>query len=61
MTELLTQQEVGQILRLPARTASKLVKRPTFPAPVINESQKLRRWSKPSIERWINEQEKRNG
>lgn len=61
MTELLTPQDIAQILRLPARTTSKIVRRASFPAPVVNESQKLRRWSRQSIEQWIVEQERRNG
>lgn len=61
MTELLTPQDIAQLLRLPARTTSLVVRRSTFPAPVINESQKLRRWAKTSVEQWMIEQEKRNG
>ena len=60
MIQLLTPQQISEMLQLPLRKTSELVKRPSFPAPAINESQKLRRWTMESVEGWIKQQEKRN-
>lgn len=31
----------------------RLTKRPDFPLPVVNVSQKMRRWSRDEVERWL--------
>lgn len=36
-----------------AHTTNRLTKRPDFPKPVVNLSQRLRRWKRSDVERWI--------
>lgn len=57
---LLTPQDIADILKLPQRNASTLIRSPGFPPPAVDLSRKLRRWSRDSVEGWIKKQEKQN-
>jgi predicted DNA-binding transcriptional regulator AlpA len=55
---LMSIQDIAAVLRLnPAHVRDRLVKRPDFPRPAINEP-RFRRWRAAAIDRWISEQEK---
>ena len=61
MTELLTPQEIADILKVPLRQAKeKVLRSPGFPAPALNLSQKLRRWSRADVEGWIERKARQN-
>ena len=61
MTELLTPQEIADILKLPLRQAQEKVLRSAgFPPPAVNLSQKLRRWSRADVEGWIERKARQN-
>lgn len=61
MTELLTPQEIADILKVPLRQAKeKVLRSPGFPAPALNLSQKLRRWSRADVESWIERKARQN-
>lgn len=61
MTELLTPQEIADILKVPLRIAQEQVLRTSsFPPPAINLSQKVRRWYRQDVEDWIAKKAKQN-
>jgi len=61
MTELLTPAEIAAMLKVPVRIAQEQVLRtPSFPAPAINLSQKVRRWFRSDVEDWIAKKAKQN-
>lgn len=61
MSELLTPQEIADILKVPLRQAQEKVLRSAgFPPPAVNLSQKLRRWSRADVEGWIERKARQN-
>lgn len=61
MTELLTPQEIADILKVPLRSVQeKVLYSGSFPAPAINLSQKLRRWSRADVEAWLEKKARQN-
>lgn len=60
MTELLTPDDIAAKLKLPKRHTMELLRSPHFPAPAINQSQKLRRWTAQAVEAWIEAQARKN-
>lgn len=61
MTELLTPQEIADMLKVPLRIAKEQVLRTnSFPPPAINLSQKTRRWLRSDVEGWINKKARQN-
>ena len=57
MTELLTPQDIAQILGMSKTyVRDRLVKRPDFPRPAISLSQKTRRWSQVDVRSWMQRQ-----
>jgi predicted DNA-binding transcriptional regulator AlpA len=61
VTELLTPQEIADMLKVPVRIAQEKVLRSAgFPPPTINLSQKVRRWSRADVEGWIERKARQN-
>ncbi len=52
--ELLDTADRATMLRLTrAHVVGRLIKRPDFPDPIINISQRLRRWLRSDVESWL--------
>jgi predicted DNA-binding transcriptional regulator AlpA len=52
--ELINTEDISQILGLSrAHVVGRITKRPDFPAPVVNHSQRIRRWLRSDVESWI--------
>ena len=61
MTDLLDLDGISQIIGTPrAYVRDTLVKRPDFPRPCLNLSNKMRRWGKQDVEKWVELQARRN-
>jgi predicted DNA-binding transcriptional regulator AlpA len=58
---LLTPQDIAQMLQVHQKTALQVIRSPGFPPPAVDHSRKVRLWIKDSVEKWLREQEKRNG
>jgi predicted DNA-binding transcriptional regulator AlpA len=59
MSELLSTADIAQMLGLTREyTTDTLTKRPGFPPPRVNASQKLRRWAREDVEQWLSGPEK---
>ena len=53
-TELIDTAEIARILGVSrAHCVGRLIKRPDFPRPAVNISQRLRRWQRDAVMRWI--------
>lgn len=53
MSDTINTGEIAQLLGCTRHhVTARLSKRPDFPAPVINVSQKLRAWAKEDVEAW---------
>lgn len=54
MSELLTPEEIADMLKVSPRIVKERVLRsPDFPRPAVDLSQKCRRWSKMDVDAWI--------
>ena len=54
MSALLDTGQIAAMLGVTrAHVTDNLTKRPDFPAPVVNVSQKLRRWKESDIRQWL--------
>lgn len=52
--QLLSTKEIAQLLGVCQRHATAAItKRPDFPKPAVNLSQRLRRWARRDVEQWI--------
>lgn len=58
--KLLSSKDMATLLNVPVRTTYQLVKTAGFPAPVIDISQRMRRWTLESVEKWVNKQQALN-
>lgn len=53
MNETIDTEGIAKILGCSREYATdRLVKKPDFPAPVVNRSRRMRRWAKDAVERW---------
>lgn len=58
---LLDLDGISQLIGTPRTyVRDRLVKRPDFPRPCLNLSAKMRRWGKADVEKWVEQQAKRN-
>jgi predicted DNA-binding transcriptional regulator AlpA len=61
VTSLLTTTDIAELLKVGHRHVREtLVKRPDFPRPSINLSQKMRRWDQAKVQAWVDAQAKKN-
>jgi predicted transcriptional regulator len=58
---LLNPDDIAAMMQVCRKTALQVIRSPGFPAPAVDHSRKLRLWIKDSVEKWLREQEKRNG
>jgi predicted DNA-binding transcriptional regulator AlpA len=60
MSNMIDTARIAEMLGITrAHATDKLTKRPGFPKPVVNLSQKLRRWDEAEVRRWVAVQSKR--
>jgi predicted DNA-binding transcriptional regulator AlpA len=51
--DLISTEEIAKMLGVSrAHATGRIVKRPDFPKPAVNISQRLRRWERRAVERW---------
>lgn len=58
--KLLSFEEMSRLLNMPLKSTYQLEKMAGFPAPAIDLSQRMRRWTQESVEQWIFKQQKLN-
>lgn len=52
--DLIDTKTIAQMLGVTqAHCVGRIIKRPDFPAPTVNLSQRLRRWKKTDVMRWM--------
>lgn len=52
--DLIDTQQIAKLLGVTrAHCVNRIVKRPDFPAPAVNISQRLRRWRRADVLKWI--------
>lgn len=52
-SDLIDTKQIAQFLGVcQAHCTQRIIKRPDFPAPVINVSQRLRKWKRADVLRW---------
>lgn len=52
--DLMCTEDIARMLGLSrVHVVSRITKRPDFPAPIVNLSQRLRRWSRAEVEAWV--------
>jgi hypothetical protein len=59
-TELMTPQEIADLMKIERRYITPLFRQIGFPAPAVDLSRKNRRWTRDSIENWLRRQERKN-
>jgi predicted DNA-binding transcriptional regulator AlpA len=58
---LLSLDDIAALIAVPRPfVRDVLVKRPDFPRPSLALSQKMRRWSRQDVEKWLDKQTQRN-
>jgi len=61
MQDLMTIEDIAKLLGMQYRQVrDRVAKRPDFPRPAFNLSQKMRRWDRNSIHQWVETQAKKN-
>lgn len=61
MKPLLTLDDIAALLSMNRREVrDRLTKRPDFPRPTLNLSQRTRRWDQDKVQEWVDAQAKRN-